>query len=520
MTNSAGLPKFLLVFGIVLPLAAFIGYVMATPQDNTTLATLAAVFGVMSIPLFLKWHQPMLIFSWNAAINLAFLPGNPYLWVPVAVVSFFLTIMTTILNKEVKLVQVKSITWTLLAFAVIVLLTAKLTGGLGVRSLGGSKYGGSKYFLIFFAVIGYFAMSAQKIPVDKALSYGRFFMLSGTTAALSNLIYYLPSLWFLYYLVPVEHAMSQAAEDFSVAAAAGTRFSRLGGIAWAALAGYYYMQMRFGVRGILDLSKPNRLFIAAALAGLSMLGGYRSILILFVVCFAVQYCLEGLLRSRWTVVLLLTAVMGLALLIPFARQLPIPIQRALSLLPVDIDPAVRFDADASSDWRVRMWKVLLPEIPKYFFLGKGFTASASDYLMLLESSKRGTASDFEATILAGDYHSGPLSLIIPFGIWGFLAFLAFNIAGLRAAYLNYKYGDPPLQTLNTFLLSALITRVFFFYFIYGAVHADLAIMAGLVGMSVSLNGGVKKPVGLESRPATVAESNPNAAPVRVFPIRA
>ena len=39
MTNSAGLPKFLLVFGIVLPLAAFIGYVMATPQDNTTLAS-------------------------------------------------------------------------------------------------------------------------------------------------------------------------------------------------------------------------------------------------------------------------------------------------------------------------------------------------------------------------------------------------------------------------------------------------------------------------------------------------
>jgi choline-glycine betaine transporter len=93
-------------------------------------------------------------------------------------------------------------------------------------------------------------------------------------------------------------------------------------------------------------------------------------------------------------------------------------------------------------------------------------------------------------ILSGDYHNGPLSVLIPFGIWGVLAFLAFVIAALRLLYLNFRYGEDALRRINTFLLSFFITKIFMFMTVFGAIHLDIAVFAGIVGLSVSLNGGM------------------------------
>ena len=82
-----------------------------------------------------------------------------------------------------------------------------------------------------------------------------------------------------------------------------------------------------------------------------------------------------------------------------------------------------------------------------------------------------------------------------------------------------RVGVAGLRRINQHLLTPLVDAYAWQPWSVGLIDAtDLP--AACVGMSVSLNGGVKKPVGLESRPATVAEPKPNAAPVRVFPIRA
>ena len=137
-----------------------------------------------------------------------------------------------------------------------------------------------------------------------------------------------------------------------------------------------------------------------------------------------------------------------------------------------------------------MWQMLTPEISQHFWAGKGYTASATDYYLAVESVRRGYSQDYEMMILSGDYHNGSLSIIIPFGIWGVLAFLAFVIAALRLLYLNYRHGDPALQRINTFLLSFFITKLIIFIGVYGAIHQDIVLFAGIVGLSVSLNGGV------------------------------
>ena len=107
-------------------------------------------------------------------------------------------------------------------------------------------------------------------------------------------------------------------------------------------------------------------------------------------------------------------------------------------------------------------------------------------------SHRSAAESAEVAVYAGDYHSGPLSVIIPFGIYGAVALLWFLGAGVWVLRQNCRYGDPALHTINTFLLADFITRTFFFFFIFGALYSDLYHFTGLVGLGVSLNGGVAR----------------------------
>jgi hypothetical protein len=94
--------------------------------------------------------------------------------------------------------------------------------------------------------------------------------------------------------------------------------------------------------------------------------------------------------------------------------------------------------------------------------------------------------------VAGDYHSGPLSLIIPFGIWGVIGFLWLLGAGIKVLYQNHHYGDPALKQINAFFLASFITQSIIYITVFGAFNSQLSAFTGILGMSVALNGGVCK----------------------------
>ena len=169
-------------------------------------------------------------------------------------------------------------------------------------------------------------------------------------------------------------------------------------------------------------------------------------------------------------------------------------QRAFSFLPIEVAAQVRVDTKASTEWRVEMWKVLLPELPKYFFLGKGFALDPTDLYLTQHAIIRGLAKSYEQALRAGTYHNGPLTAYMPLGAFGLLAFVLFVLASCRALYYNYRYGDPELQTINTLLFSLFVARTLFFFFIFGDLPTDLPTFVGIIGFGVALNGGIKKPL--------------------------
>jgi hypothetical protein len=475
-----------LTYALCLPLAVLIGYFLAEPMESGSIAIVVFVLSVLSLPLLMKWYHPLLIMSWNALICPVFLPGRPYLWMVMSFLGLGIAILNRSVNPHKRFINVPSLTKPLVFLVGVVIITAGLTGGIGLNALGASRAGGKGYFFIFAAMAGYFGFTSQRIPPERAGLYVTLFFLSGLTALVSQVASLLgPAGEFLYSFFPGAPGSMQATAAESVTGFSS--YSRFGAFAMAAPAIYGCMLARYGVRGTLDFRHPWRpVIFLLAIAGCAWCG-YRSALVMLLVSFAAVFYWEGLHRTK-----LLPAMVGLALLagaavLPYADKLPLVVQRSLSFLPIKVDFGVRQSADSSTEWRVEMWKHVLPEVPRYLLKGKGYNLTADDiYWANQNASRSGESSG--GSMVAGDYHSGPLSTIIPFGIWGVIAFIWFWVAGLRFLYHNYRFGDPALRRINTLLMALFAARIFFFLFVFGGFYSDLFIFTGLLGLGVSLNG--------------------------------
>jgi hypothetical protein len=507
MSNVHSILRSLIIYAICIPLAVFLGYQLPSVfQDRGSFVTVTVVLALLCLPLLIRFHHPLLLLTWNMGAVLFFLPGRPNVWFATIAVSFAISFTQRILNKEVRTISVPQLTWPLITIALVVMATALLTGGFGVRALGGSVYGSKRYFYIFIAIVGYFALAAYRIPRERAgLSIALFF-LGGLTAFISDLFPVLGSVFpFLFWFFP---PYSTSSVDFAWG------ITRFPGLAGASAAIFAFMMARYGIRGMFLSGKPWRLLTFVLLTSLGLYGGFRSMLIYFLTIFAVQFFLEGLHRTKLLPAMVLAMTLIGAGTLSFATKLPPTVQRAMAFLPISIDPAVRLDAEGSSEWRLRMWTAVLPQVPQYLLLGKGLAMTQDDYRLSegFAWDAAALSEDQWGSALAGDYHNGPLSVVIPFGIWGMIAWIWFLVVGLRVLYCNYRYGDPALRIVNTFLLANFIGRMLMFWFIVGGFYSELMYYTGMLGLSVSLNGGVARPV-----PATVKEQPLTKGLASVFP---
>jgi len=224
-----------------------------------------------------------------------------------------------------------------------------------------------------------------------------------------------------------------------------------------------------------------------------------------------MFFMEGMHRTRLVPVLILGGVLGVAVLATCSNKLPYTIQRSMSFLPLKWDQDVLFDADGSAEWRYRIWRATWPQVPSHLLLGKGYTITKEDYEMIgggqfeLVQASHIDASQ-ESLAISGDYHSGPLGALMPFGLWGGIATLWLMGATWFVLYRNYKYGDPEVHTLNVYLLATCISCIISFMFIFGSYKDIMASYGGMAGFSIAMNGGLGK------RPAK-ATVNPRIKPL-------
>lgn len=520
MNNAAAIIRSLIIYGLCLPLAIYLGYLMAQPWGRGDYAFILLVVCLPLIPILLKWHHLFLVLSWNMSMVLFFVQGSPYLWMAMTAISLALTALQHILKRDVKFTTVPSVAWPLIFLGIVIVITANLTGGIGLQSFGGSSLGGKRYIQLFCAIAGYFAISSHRIELGKGNTYTALYFLGALTMIVGSLAPWVPGgLRMIYAFFPVDNIVG-IGEGGNL-----SEYTRLSGVTVAAVAFMCFLLARYGIQGLLGrgehwrflplqfrggfgINQPWRMLAVLGILWIGLMGGYRSTPITLLLLGGTMFFIEGLHRTRVAPVLLLIGILTVAIALPVVDKLPFTVQRSLSFLPIEINPLAKEDAEVSTEWRLRMWEDVIPTIPKYLLVGKGYGIDAREQEMAEGLIGIRGEDQTEGAKRASDFHNGPLSLLIPLGIFGTIGFVWFLVAGYRVLLNNFRHGDPTNYRVNTFLLAYFVTKALFFLVIYGSFQNELSIFTGVVALSAAINGGVCKPT-----PAT--KPNPAYLPFRL-----
>jgi hypothetical protein len=490
MNNNPAALKSFITFAVIVPLALLFGYLLTSPLDTSTLFVVGIVASILAFPLLLRWHYQLLLFSVNASMAVFFLPAHPPMWLAMVPLSLCIAILHRALSKDARFISVPQVTWPLLFLAVVVIVTAKLTGW-GIRVMGSDVYGGKRYIYVLVGILAYFALVSRRIPPERAKWCIGLFFLGGLTTVVGDLLPYVPQWsYFIFWLFPPE--------GYDITRGVDTDAVRFAGVYRAASYATMALLAIYGIRGIFSARKYWRLILFCIVFPLGFLGGFRTYIVIFTVLFLVQFFLEGLHRTSLLPKLAVVGIVVIIALVPLTPKLPFAVQRTLTLLPIplEISPAAQVDAKASWDWRVKMWQAVLPQVPQYLWLGKGYLISPLDYNFVMgwDASVHSAFAEDEGLALADDFHNGPLTIIIPLGIWGMIGFLWFLFVATKIFYANYRYGLPSLKIINSFLFAYFVSKAFFFLFLFGSFYDDMFKFATMLGLSISLNGGVCSPV--------------------------
>jgi O-Antigen ligase len=493
MTNPNNAIRLLVVYLASILLAVIVGYMLTDPLDYGSMGVFGIIALVLLSPILIKWHYPILLIGLSTPAYCFFLKGDPPLWEVVVILSFSIAIIERTISSQRRFISPSIMVWPLLFTFVMAYMTAKLTGGIGFKTLGGgedgSVGGGKKYLALFLGIACFFALTSQAVPQNKRKLYLILFFLPGVVQLFGDLYPFLPGpLKYINLFIPPSGSGNDTSTGFT------SQLMRFGGFSAAAGCISTYMVAKYGLRGILTTQHPGRFVLFSGTLFFTMVGGFRITLITYMFTLSLIFFLEGLHKTKLILPVFFGILLSLTCLFGFSDKLPLNFQRPLTIFSfLKLDPGVVMDAEGSKQWRIDMWNDLLPKVPQYLLLGKGYALSAEDYEFMGGGQFSMTQSlDKSATGLAvsGDYHNGPLSTLIPFGIWGAISIVWLLAVGAFICYRNFRYGDHELKTVNTYFFAGFIWHIICFFAVFGAYSDDIFNIARTVGFSIALNWGI------------------------------
>jgi hypothetical protein len=511
-----------LFFGLWLAFAC--GYLIGNDEVKTAV-TILSLIAAIALLIFARERIWMIIPAFwilGGKVNALPLPFS------VAQLAIFFAFGTFLVLKALKVVRFKPKmgfieVWMLIMLGYI--LSAFLRNPVGVESLGFDRVGGKPYADIIIVCLAYWVL-ARVVVTPRQAGWMPLLGLVGSVgeAGINVVAEHVPGL-----VGPLSNlysgiAAAEAQEDpLAPIAEASGRFPYLQNLG-AGLSNVVFCYRRplaivnpFEIRGLKEA------FIRCTfLLGLLfvLLSGFRSNLIgVFQVA-----VLSSWYRRGWGEVVRACAIASAGIVVLVLIQgnvvdLPLSAQRALSFIPFGKwEQAAKSEAEASTEWRVEMWKQML-FTDKYIqnkWLGDGFGFTHYQLETMAANAFGGMHSDAQENLMiSGGVHSGPVSTIRFVGYVGLAIFFVLLILiFLKARRLILRSrGTPFFPMALSYGIGAVLMPINF-VFIFGAFEHDLPAAIFTIALLRLLENSLDAYEAKEKKPVAEVIQPPKFRPTR------
>lgn len=283
-----------------------------------------------------------------------------------------------------------------------------------------------------------------------------------------------------------------------------TTIEREGYLVGPARSVFHLLVARFSPTTLLNPIYLPRFLLALLTICAALMSGFRSLMIeMGFAFFASLYLRKGaasILASLLIALPLTTTFIGLQ---GHVFQLPLTAQRALCFLPGKWDPVALENAQASSAWRIEIWKSVLGEGNKYIsdkVWGDGFGFTMAQ----LQEMARNTDAQ-ENFRISGDYHSGPISAIRCVGCVGLAIFYVLILSVAKGAWRLIEFSrKTPYFYLALFVGIPMLTKPVMFTLVFGSYGSDIVgaiYNAALLNMIVNSVTDYKRSISTKPEPS-------------------
>lgn len=409
--------------------------------------------------------------------NLNFLPLNFSLQELAILTVFCYLLLRMIFGLEVAWRPGPAILWVPLCGVLAVVLYHWIgSGDIGIRLLGGSGWGGRKYFKIFIACMcipllasfpGMRWQDLQKVPLI-------YFLGAFVDIIPDILTTYVPAaaplVWKVYSGVNLTE-YGQTLQGNFAGEEAVTRMGTLGklGLAVGLVTVCYFPAYSW--------LQPNRLWaLPVVLIGglLCALSGFRNNVLRYAI--AVATGMYAAIRFRALLVLPLGVAAALTIAFTQGRvfDYPLALQRGLSFLPGDWNPRAKGEAEGSSKWRARIREVFYKEYflqaPVWgqgYHFDPGLAKKQTDIYLAVARARQDSGdpyADVRDFIEMRMPHEGPVHILLCTGVVGAFFFVSYCLMLLLFAVVSLARTPPrevaPIQIWSAALILQLVIGFF------------------------------------------------------------
>lgn len=411
---------------------------------------LYAVLGIAGLVLWFgtgEWFWPITIASFYLGGTLPVLGGSftPFqILMAIGVGKFF---VEGVIMQRRSFVTVDRSLLIALAGFILILTMHGIRDRFGMRFLGSSVWGGRNYVNVYVGLIAFFVI--QSVPV-RAKLWNKLPYLVLAVSSFDLMIAIVTTVFpaTIYKIYPFYSAvgvggiidLTTGHEDVTGRIGAFGNF------------GFYIAVTVLAAVSLRRLFHPSNLLRLGGfcLGCLSVLySGFRSAVANFFFAVAVAAYRDLKAATFLLVPLIGLLLFGLSFVNSDVVRLPKQVQRALIFMPGDWDADMALDAEASNDFRRRVWKLWRQEyFTKQPILGRGF-GFRNEWVQ--EDVDRRGGADYQQMVETGNIHNGFYAALDAVGILGTLFFIAWTFQLLwRAVRTPFDRDNPsgfPLRFL-------------------------------------------------------------------------